>query len=479
MSIATVTRAHGLVPLSLDLTRARITARQGESLLWVAAVGAYAAVTTTALTVAAGTAMFWNRWQHPYGLLAEAVAQDPLFDKVSMFYFILALVACALVVPSAITLASGATVLGARGRERRLATLRLLGLSSSDVTRMTLADTTIQAGIGVVVGAIIYWLTHGLWVHLEMLGMPITAEEMTIAWWLGLAVVAVVLVIGLFSSWRGLRQVRISPLGVARLSSRPALKAWRLVFFVAIMIVGGILWNRFDTSQGIGVMLVTVAGLMFMIQSVNLIGPWILQQLSKGFAKFPGATITWAARRIETNPTATWQRVSGTSLLSLLGGYVAFMPIELNSDGTDGAIDTIVEAAAWDFTKGIVIVLAFGLMLTAVSVFISQASAVLERAEQSRSMHKMGAPTSYPLRVMWTETLAPFVTATLLGLGMGSGLAYPMFRVSSELGIEMSYSGVTVMCVVLAAGILLTVIALAACHPIQHRVLAIQERAND
>lgn len=478
MSTVTVPHAHGLTNLALDLTRARVTARQGESLLWAASVGAYAVVTATALTVAAGTMMFWNRWKHPQGLLAEVLAQDPGFEIITASYFVLALVACALVIPSAITLTSGAAVLGARGRERRLATLRLIGLSSTDVTRMTLVDTTIQAVVGMLLGSLGYWFTRRAWTNLTMLGMPLTVEEMTIVWWLAGAVLIAVLLLGLLSSWRGLRQVRISPLGVARLSSRPALKWWRLVAFAAIMVVGGIVWNSFDISGGIGAVIATIAVLAFMIQSINIVGPWILQQLSRAFAQLPWATTTWAARRIETSPTATWQRVSGTALLSLIGGYMALMPISWSSD-LEGAQATLAEAAAWDFTKGVVIVLGFGLLLTAVSVFISQASAVLERAEQSRAMHRMGAPTSYPLRVMWTETLAPFVTATILGLVMGLGLSYPMYRAAQDLGMGSDNNGLLVMVVVLVVGIGFTVAALAACHPLQHRILAIQERAND
>ena len=55
-------------------------------------------------------------------------------------------------------------MLGARGRERRLAALRLLGLSSGDVTRMALIDTLLQATIGVGIGAGLLLAALGLFV---------------------------------------------------------------------------------------------------------------------------------------------------------------------------------------------------------------------------------------------------------------------------------------------------------------------------
>ena len=73
-----------------------------------------------------------NRWKSPQGIIAEAIAQDPTFAQVTFFYLILALIACALLVPTLAGLAAGAAVLGARGRERRLAALVRLRLRAPD-----------------------------------------------------------------------------------------------------------------------------------------------------------------------------------------------------------------------------------------------------------------------------------------------------------------------------------------------------------
>lgn len=478
MTTSTITRPTGLTGLTLQLTKARFAVREGESLLYLAAIGAYAICSLLALTIAGGTKLFYTRWQQPHGILAEVTAADPTFDLVTMFYFVLALIACALVVPSIVTLASSAAVLGARGRERRLAALRLLGLSSNDVTRMSLIDTAVQAAIGIAIGLVGYLVSLPAWSALEMQAMPLEAGEMLLPWYLVAGVCALVLALGLASASWGLRQVRISPLGVARRTRRPALKSWRIVVFVVLLVGGPIALANLELGRAFVGYAVLVAVMLAMIVGLNVASPWMLQQIARLFAQLPSPSMMWAARRIQADPKTTWQRVSGIALLSLIGGYIALMPVELNGESAGEVGMTFAEAAKWDFTKGIILTLAFGFLLTATSVLINQASAVFERAEQSVAMHKMGAPFSYGSRVMWLETLGPLLIATVLGAGMGLMLAYPMFQFAQGFGLEAG-PGPLIMAGVLAGGLGLTVAALAACQPLQRRVLAGQRRSND
>ncbi|NLA29155.1 MAG: ABC transporter permease [Propionibacterium sp.] len=474
----TGTKVTGLFGFTARLTKARFASRQGESLLYLAAIFAFTISAGLALTVAGGTWMFFNRWQHPFGSVAGLVAENPEFDVLLQSYFVLAILACALLIPAIYSLASGAAVLGARGRERRLAALRLLGLSSTDVTRMSLIDTLLQATIGVVIGTVGYLATLPLWSNLEMIGMPLSATELLLPWPLLIVIDLVVIGLGIVSAWWGLRQVRISPLGVARRTSRPGLRAWRVVLFGIVLCAGAVFLGTFSLSVGVSGFLMLGGVILIMVQGFNIAGPWFLQQLSKLIALSPFPSVIWAARRIQANPKTTWQRVIGISLLSLIGGFVALMPISTAGGAEDPGANTFVSTVQWDYTKGVIITLAVGFALTAVSIFIAQASAVFERAEQTVAMYKMGAPLSFNTKVMWLETLGPLVFAVLLGSGLGTLMAYPVFRLASNVGV-VSGEGPIVMAIVLVAGLGLAMIALAACQPLQRRVLAVQARAND
>lgn len=474
-----IARVSGLSGLTLRLARARLVAREGAGVLTVASVLAYGICATLALTVAGGTWLFFNRWQHPSGQLADWQAVDPTFNTLLASYFGLAVLACALLVPAMISLAAGAAVLGARSRERRLAALRLIGLSAVDVTRMSLLDTLLQVLAGALIGLGVYLVTLPAWQQLTMVATPLSAHEMLLPWSGIAAVLVATVVIGLLASWWGLRQVRITPLGVARRALPPALRWWRLIAFAAYMAGAGFLVMvlRIDSLVAVYILGGIIIGVM---AALNMFAPWLLQVIAGALARLPGPTINWAARRVQANGKQTWQRVGGIGLLSFIGGFVALMPISVGAEATDAPSlqDFTMATQQWDVTKGVIITLAVGFVLTATSIFISQASAVFERAEQSQAMARMGAPTSYLTKVMWLETLAPLVLAVLMGAGLGVAMAWPMYRLVTDFGLDPTV-GPLIMAGVLVSGLALAVLALAACGPLQRKVLAGTRRKND
>lgn len=466
-------RVTGLGGLTLTLTRARFAARQGDSILYLAATVAYLVTSALALTIAGGTWMFYNRYRIPeLNPLLESMGPDAVMMATS--YFVLALLACGLLVPSMVSLAAAAAVLGARGRERRLAALRLLGLSSGDVTRMSLVDTIVQAVIGSIGGLVIYLVSLPAWQALVMQGKAIAPSEMLLPWWMMLAVLAGTIVIGLASTAWGLQQVRISPLGVSRRSIPPALRIWRLWAFLGLIVLFFVVNMVVPLNSGFVAWLIMIAVILVVVQGLNLVAPWILQQISKAFAQSSSPAIMWAARRIQANAKTTWKRAGGISLLCFIGGFVALTPINFTGEGGE----EVVAALAWDFTKGVIITLAVGFVLTSISIFITQASAVFERGEQSIAMDKMGAPTSYVMRVMWLETLGPVIVAVVIGAGLGALLGIPMYQLATSMG-QQSSAGIVAMAIVMALGIGLAMLALWACAPLQRQVLAGRRRAND
>ena len=476
-TLAPTTRATGLPSLALRLTRARLASRQGEGVLYLASIAAFALSSALALTVAGGTWMFYHRWRNPTGVHAELLAMDPSFETMLSVYFLLAMIACALLIPSMAGLASGAAVLGARGRDRRLAVLRLVGLSSMDVTRMSLIDTAIQAVSGIVVGVLAYLVTLPAWSLLTMQAMPVDPGEMLLPWWLAVGVVTATFVTGIVAAWWGLRQVRISPLGVSRRSVSPALRAWRVVLFVGLLGVFGVASQVLNLGEGVVPFLIFAVILVAVIQGFNLFAAWLLQLAARTLAQLPTATAVWAARRVQTEARTTWRRVSGLGLLALIGAFIAVMPISLNA-GDNTAQQSFAAAAQWDFTKGAIITLGVGFALTAMSIFIAQASAILERAEQSLALSNMGASARFLTRVTWWETLAPLVLAITMGAGLGLLLGLPMASMAEGMGLEI-WTGLPIMAGVLLTGVVLAIAALAACGPLQARVLATHERHND
>ncbi len=477
-----ITRSvNGYLPtLTWQLVRARLAIREGAGILSAASVFAYTICATLALTVAGGTWLFYNRWRHPHGVLLDVLVIDPTYARLLNGYFVLALVACALLVPTMVGLAAGAAVLGARSRERRLSALRLIGLSAGDVSKMSLLDNLLQSVAGTLLGLICYLVSLPAWQLLEMQAMPLASSEMLLPWW-GLAGVPLgTVLIGLVAGWWGLRMVRITPLGVARRTPPPGLRWWRLLVFAVALVAAGILVSRLELLSMAA--FYVLAGIMLgCVVAVQLFAPWLLQVVSVGFARLSGPTVIWAARRIQANAKQTWQRVYGIGLLGMIGGFIAVMPIHLTQDpDRDKLMRDVVAASQWDFTKGAIIALAVGFVITATAILISQASAVFERAEQSQALARMGTPTSYLTKVMWLETLGPLIAAVGLGTMLGLMTAQPMVRLAAGFGFGTEPAArLTVIIGVLVAGILLAIVALLVCGRLQHQVLAQIRRRND
>ncbi|WP_462418162.1 FtsX-like permease family protein [Kytococcus sp. Marseille-QA3725] len=469
----------GLTGITLSLLRARLTAGEGERLLFVASALAYVVSSALAFTVAGGTWMFHRRADEPFGVMAEMVASEGGDNSVLAMYVGLAALACFLTVPAITSLAASAAVLGAHGRERRMAVLRLLGVSSRQVTRMALIETVAQAVVGSLLGFLLYLLALPLWGRLTMQMEPIGLREMLLPWWLLLGVSVLVVVIGTIASWWGLQQVRVSPLGVARRSSSPALRWWRLpAFFILV----GIVWAGMATVRPNPTVLpwiITGGLLLALMIGANLVGPWVLQTLCRVLALLPLPSAMWAARRVQADPRGTWNRVAGVGLIAFVGAYVSSMPLPSEAPDTTDPAEMFMVNMGWDITKGAIITLSVGFVLAATATFINQTSAVYERADQARALERMGASVAVIRRVTWLEALGPLLLALTLGAGLGIAFAQGLAAAAESRGLEHSATGPVILAVTLGGGVLLTALAVAATGPLQRRTLLTQERTAD
>ena len=468
--------ATGLTGLTFQLTRARFAVRQGEALLFFAAVLANTISAALAFTVAGGTMMFYTRWEQPTGLLAALKTEDPTFDLILGFYVVLALIATALLVPAMTSLSASAVILGAQGREQRLAALRLLGLSSGDVTRMSLIDSTIQASMGTLLGGLLYLVTAPFWGALEFQGEP---TALILPWWLALTVASSNIVIAVIATWWGLRQVRISPLGVARRGAKPRMTWKRVAAFLAILVVTfvgmpGLLSEGEATAYV--VLAVLISSVIF---GYNLFGPWMLQLFAHLYRLIPGPAALMAGRRIMADSRSAWRRIGGLGILALIAGFLGSMPFEMNSK-VNALMQTFADKVKWDLAKGVVITLTVALLLTATAILISQASSIFERAGLTVALHRLGTPSSFHTKARWLENLGPLALVTVVGYLVGLGIAQPaLMAMEKKLGQQASEAGNVVVAAVLVGGFVLAALALAATQPLQNQVLHTQRRRND
>lgn len=253
------------------------------------------------------------------------------FDQAtsSGLYRSLAAIATVLMVVPLLVFGGAAARLTVARRDRRLAALRLVGATPSQVVGMTVTEAVLTAFGGAVIGVAAYAaLTPAL------ARIPIRGGGWFVAdlWpgplWVAGVLIGVPLLVGA-SAVVGLRRVVVSPLGVARRQTPPGLKAVRSVVALALLVAFPIV-AKLGGQLGAGVVL-SLLGLAFL--GLNLLGPWVVGMLGRivaATASRPARLL--AGRRLMDDPRAAWRTVSGLALVGFVAGFLALLnPSALNA----------------------------------------------------------------------------------------------------------------------------------------------------
>lgn len=463
-----------VMTLAPRLAAERLRGARGGGVLDVLAVIAFAVSAWLSLTVAGGTWMFVARWQHPSPELQAAFGDAPGAEgSLTQTYVVLAIIACALLVMPVLSLGAGAARLGARGRSRRLASLRLIGMTGREVVAISVVETLVQAAMGVMIGAGLWLISLAAWQAVSFQGQAIAWHEMLLPWWLMLSVVAVLLVLAMLSTVLGLRQLRISPLGVAMQQTPGRLRGWRLIVFLGALI-GFVAFAQVFIpvvrELNLTVYAMLAGMILLVVGGLNLVGPWVLQLLARAGVPTSSPARLIAARRIIDDPRSAWRNVSGIALLGLISAFVALMP----SDPADYSADETAFVFMTDVRTGIIITLGIGLVVAATSTLVNQAAIVVDRADESVAMDRAGYPRPLFAAIRRDHVLAPLLITLAVSVGVGTLLSAPFI---AALGVD--YAGLALLAATIGLGVILSVAAAEACRPVQNLVLNQAHRRND
>lgn len=376
----------------------------------------------------------------------------------AQLYLGLAYVAVALLVVPILTLGAVAARLTVATRNARLASLRLTGATTAQVSGMTLLESAAQAGLGALVGALGYAAALVPLSALSFQGRRLAVAEM----WVGVPLVAAVclgvVVLAVASGLLGLTRVAVTPLGVANRATPPALSVLRLAA-LAVMVVVWFLAFQGAGQVGMGVLIALLAAV---VATVNLVGPYVVMiigRIGAHLARTPASLL--AARRIVDDPAATWRSVSALALgitvaaLSSIGS--AFSVAGENVSAADRMLGV-------DVGTGALVALGIIAVVAATSTGVVQATRVLDQAPQYRALALAGAPTSLLHRARALEIGYPLLATIALGLAMPMLILLPM---SGAIGVGFflrTAAAIAVAC-------LLTVLAAAASRPLVSRAL--------
>ena len=437
---------------------------------WVRALSlvAFSVSTWILCTLAAGTWMFAQRMWHPHE--AVRVIDADLDGLLTLSYVFLALFASLLVVPTLLALLTQAARANLGGREEQLAILRLIGATSGQVRGMMILDALRQAFVGLGIGTVLYLVSVPAWSLLTFQEKRIGTWEM-FTWWIVPVAWLVVLVLAAASVWLALRRVAVTPLGVTKKIPPKGQSAITLV----ISLVAAFALYRYLSTLTIApganatdfiMLLVVVAGVL-MVNALIAVG--VIQLIARFSYLLPGSANYVATRRVGRGARTTWKRVAALYFLAFTAGISSWISAIPEIDA-DPALNMITG----DIPTGVALTAVFGAILLVASTLLTQALAVVEQKQLTKSLYFVGAPAKYHTSVAIREIGVPMVLVTLLGFGMGNLLGYQMVVIPVDVLPQL-----TLFAALLALVLAGCIAAVAATGKLRERVLTETGRLND
>lgn len=373
---------------------------------------------------------------------------------------ICAVIAAALLVPTAMSLGASAARLSLVRRERDLAAIRLIGGTTGQVAGIAVLDVVVQALLGAVVGIGLHLAVTPLLTGLDFGMAPFSFGELVLpVWGYPVLVVGFVLLAAL-SAAVALVGVAVSPLGVARDSRRVRVSMLRAVVWVLILGLFLAATKMAYPDEGVAVA-VLVIFMIIVVGGVNVIGPllvWLCARVVAAVAPWPSWLV--AARRLAADPRSGWRTVSGITFGLVVAGMLTFVSLMATTDG-----DPEAAAISHALVTGGYLTLAIAAVLAAVSTGVTQAARVIDHARTYRSQHIGGADLAQLHRARIAEVVIPVALSSVVATISSLVLLSPV------LG-GMASSPLPFVLYVLAAigAYLLVAAAVAASAPLVRRV---------
>ena len=457
---------------------ARRTLPTTQAVMPVLAFAASAALT---LLVAGGIQAF-HLWLGDPSLPGRGAQSRPS-NYLQSAYILLAWASGFLLLTPLFTLGASAARLSARRRDDRLATLRLLGASTRQLTLYTMLDSVIYAAVGFVLGFIVYLILVLPFGMLRFQNIPLGPENMLLPLPIVLVCGFVSLIIAATSSLFGLSKVTISPLGVRTRSDKPSLGKRALILGCALLVVGfvGAIASHImnlaaDSMDSNGFVLVLVTTIMFGLPilltmlAIDLIGGFVVglyARIRVRTARTPATLLAY--RSILESPRAAWRQVSGVAMTTFIAALIGPVLGQLFRESTSQARRNVQDNTLLnDMWQGLFLLMFLSYLLVALSALLNQSAAIYERGSLYSSLRMMGTEAAVLKRSRRIVVFGPLLlVSTLSGL-----LALVLFGLIARSGVEPRFLlqslGMIVVAIVLGMGLVFA--SLAATGPVMERV---------
>ncbi|MCJ2194844.1 hypothetical protein MUG60_09325 [Kaistella montana] len=438
-----------------------IRPRPGSAMLTRLQLLASAMTTVLSFTVLMLAITFWNAPTEEVG------------------YTVLAVSLVGLLLVPLMTLGSATARLAARSRDERLATLRLLGARAGQVRAIAVAEVTLTAAVGVVVGTVLSAGLPWLLSLLSVYGRPLRPEQLWLPWWLSLALPVALVAVAAVSGFLGLRRVILSPLGVRTRPEAPRLSPLRVVAALVVLTVAVFVVQSASQGWGAVVVIIVLSVAVLAVMSVlGLVGPFVVARLARiRAARTADPAKLIAARGVMDDPRTAWREVSALALTTFVlipaGCMLGYLDTIQNSSSRQIMTEDQLLMFA-DARTMVVALAAVSFLVVACQVAITQTAAVVERSELYVALDRMGMPVSELNRARRLRVSMPATVAVMGSALAASALAFWVVIVA----LTTAPLFVLAVLVVLIAGLGLIHVGVISTAPVLDRVLQAPSRGE-
>lgn len=392
-------------------------------------------------------------------------------DTEEVGYRVLAFGLVALLIVPLITLGTATARLAARSRDDRLATLRLLGATAGRVRRVAVAEVSVVAGVGVMIGAA---LSAALPFALSLLtvhGRALTASEMWLPWWASAAIPPALVLVAALSALLGLRRVVLSPLGVRTRQDAPRMSWLRVVIALLVVGVAVLVTQMMSPGWGVVVLLGALAVTVLAVMAVlGVVGPFLVSFVARQVAaRTTDPSRLVAARGILGDPRAAWRSVSTLALATFVlipaGSLLGYL--DTISRSASRAVMTPDQLLLFADARTMLLALvAVSFLVVACQIAITQTAGVMEGRDLYVALDRIGMPRSAVHRMrLLTVTTSAHIAVT--GAAFVS-IALTFFLVAIAIVVAPLFSIAVLL--VLLLGLLLIRAGVSLTRPVLRRI---------
>lgn len=392
-------------------------------------------------------------------------------------YRILAIALPGLLLIPLLTLGASAARLAMRTRDERLATLRLLGLSSRRVRTLAVTESMlIQAG-GVAAGLLPSLALPAALRLLPVQGRTTAPVELWLPAGVTAGLAAMLIVTAAASAILGLRRVVLSPLGVRQRTDAPRLSPLRLVAAAIALIVGVLLTQLASPSWGVtGIVMALAVAVLIVMGVLGIAGPFAITLFARIRARGtsdPAALI--AARRNLDDPRAAWRQVSAVALTSFIlvpgGSMLGF----LDAVQRGSTVLTAEQLALFADARTMLIALvAVSFLIVTCQIGITQTANLWEHRDLYIGLDRIGMPRRAMDRARRIQTTTPVLIAVIGSATAATALTFPLLMVA----VTNSPLFLLATVLLLLIGMILVRLGVDSTSPLLRRILAAPQRGE-